>query len=67
MTVAEILKTAQFLVDAEGNKKAVVFDYENWDKLLVLLEDLEDADEIQKLRESEEEAIPWERVKAELY
>ena len=49
-----------------GNKKAVVLDYTVWEELLTLLEDLEDAEEIRRLREAGEEAIPWEQAKAEL-
>lgn len=65
MSVSEVLQQAQFLVDAEGNKKAVVFDYSLWEELLTLLEDLEDAEEIRRLREAgeAEEALPWEQAK----
>jgi len=63
---AELLQKAQFLIDADGNKRAVVFDYTLWEEILTLLEDLEDAAEINRLRKSGEEAIPWEQVKAEL-
>ncbi len=66
MNVVESLQTVQFLVDASGNKKAVVLDYTVWEELLTLLEDLEDAEEIRRLREAGEEAIPWEQAKAEL-
>jgi len=66
MTVTELLETAQFLVDAQGKKKAVVFNYAAWEELLALLEDLEDAEEIRRLRESGEEVISWEQAKAEL-
>ncbi len=66
MSVIELLQTAQFVVDASGNKKAVVLDYAVWEELLTLLEDLEDAEEIRRLREAGEEAIPWEQAKAEL-
>lgn len=68
MSVSEVLQQAQFLVDAEGNKKAVVFDYSLWEELLILLEDSEDAEEIRRLREEGEavEAIPWEEAKEEL-
>jgi hypothetical protein len=66
MSVTELLQAAQFLVDTNGNKKAVVFDFVLWEELSTLLEDLEDAEEIRRLRESEEEAIPWEQAKAEL-
>jgi len=66
MSVTELLQTTQFLVDAAGNKKAVVLDYAVWQGLLTLLEDLEDAEEIRQLRKSGEEAIPWEQARAEL-
>jgi len=66
MSVTELLQTVQFLVDAKGHKKAVVFDLAIWEELLALLEDLEDAEEIRRLREAKEEAISWEQAKAEL-
>jgi hypothetical protein len=68
MSVSEVLQQAQFLVDSEGNKKAVVFDYSLWQELLTLLEDLEDAEEIRRLRETgeHEQALPWEQAKEEL-
>jgi hypothetical protein len=66
MSVAEILQTAQFIVDVDGTRKAVVLDYASWEELLTLLEDQEDAEEISELREAGEEAIPWEQAKAEL-
>ncbi|HEX7183158.1 MAG TPA: hypothetical protein VF756_15060 [Thermoanaerobaculia bacterium] len=68
MSVSQVLQQAQFLVDAEGNKKAVVFEYSLWEELLTLLEDLEDAEEIRRLREvgEDEEALPWEQAKEEL-
>ena len=40
--------------------------YREIEELLVLLEDLEDAEEICRLRETGEETIPWEQAKAEL-
>ncbi|VAW36121.1 hypothetical protein MNBD_CHLOROFLEXI01-3864 [hydrothermal vent metagenome] len=66
MTVTELLEAAQFLVDTDGKRKAVLFDYPVWEELLTLLEDLEDAEEIRRLRESGEETISWEQAKAEL-
>jgi hypothetical protein len=66
MGVIELLQAAQFLVDANGNKKAVMLDFAVWEELLTLLEDLEDAEEIRRLREAGEEAVPWEQAKAEL-
>lgn len=66
MSITELLQKAQFLVNAKGAKKAVVLDYATWDELLTLLEDLEDADEVRRLRKIREETIPWEKAKAEL-
>jgi hypothetical protein len=66
MKIHELLQTVQFVVDAEGNKKAVVFDYSLWEELLTLLEDLEDAEEIQQLREAGAETVPWDQAKSEL-
>ena len=66
MSVAEKLQTAQFIVDADGTKRAVILDYALWEELLSLLEDAEDAAEIDRLRESGEEAISWKQAKEEL-
>jgi hypothetical protein len=66
MSITELLQTVQFLVDNDGNKKAAVLDYAVWEELLTLLEDIEDAEEIQRLREAEEETLLWEQAKAEL-
>jgi len=66
MGITELLQTVQFLVDVNGNKKAVIFDLAVWEELLALLEDLEDAEEIRHLRKVKEEAIPWAQAKAEL-
>lgn len=66
MTVMELLQKAEFLVDARGQRKAVVFEYELWEELLTLLEDLEDVDELRQLREESLETIPWNEAKSEL-
>ena len=66
MSVTELLQAAQFVIDNQGNKKAVVFDYAVWEELLTLLEDLEDAEEIRRLREAGEESMPWAKAKSEL-
>jgi len=66
MSITELIQTAQFLVDVAGNKKAVVLDYDRWEELLDLLVDLEDADEIRRLREGKEETLSWEEAKVEL-
>ena len=66
MNAIEMLQTAEFVVDAQGKKRAVLLEYKIWEELMTLLEDLEDAEEIRRLREAGEEAIPWEQAKAEL-
>ncbi len=66
MSITGLLQKAKFVVDAKGNKKAVVFDFAVWEELLTILEDLEDAEEIRQLRTSKGETIPWEQAKAEL-
>ena len=66
MSVTELLQSARFVVDAEGNKKAVIVDYDIWEELLTILEDWEDAQEIKQLRMLKEEAIPWGQAKEEL-
>lgn len=58
-----MLNNVQFLVDSEGNRKSVMLEYRLWEKLTELLEDMEDADEIQDIRESGEETILWEQAK----
>ncbi len=66
MNATELLQNVQFVLDTDGNKTAVQIDYASWEKLLTLLEDMEDAEEISRSRASGEEAIPWEEAKAEL-
>ncbi len=66
MSTAELLRSVQFLIDANGNKKSVLLDYPAWEELLAYLEDLEDAQEIQQLREANEEIITWDQAKIEL-
>lgn len=60
MSVTELLQTARFVVDADGNKKAVMVDYDIWEELLSILEDWEDSQEIKQLRVLKGEAVPWE-------
>ena len=66
MSVAELLQSAQFVIDADGHKQAVMVGFEVWEELLTLLEDVEDAAEVQRLRVLKEQAIPWGQAKQEL-
>ena len=65
MGVADLIQKSQFVVDSSGKKKAVLLDYAVWEALLNLLEDLEDSEEIGRLRDAAEESIPWEQAKVE--
>lgn len=66
MNTTQLLEKVQFVVDTQGNQSAVLLNIEDWEQLLNLLEDLEDANDILEAKEENEEAIPWEQAKAEL-
>ena len=77
MSVIEIVESAQFVVDAEGNKKAVQLDWDTWESLLQLLEGLErELEEIEDVRtvqeieariaKGEEPIRDWAEFEAEL-
>ena len=65
MGVADLIQKFQFVVDSNGEKQAVLLDYAVWEELLNLLEDLEDSEEIGRLRDAAEELVPWEQAKVE--
>jgi PHD/YefM family antitoxin component YafN of YafNO toxin-antitoxin module len=66
MKTTQLLEKVQFIIDAKGEQSAVLLNMEDWEQLLTFLEELEDAEEICRLREEDEEAIPWEQTKIEL-
>lgn len=41
MTATELLSSAQFITDADGNKKAVVLDLPIWEEIVMALEKLD--------------------------
>ena len=63
MTVAEILKSANFVVGLKGNKFAVLVDMIVWEQIVTMLGDAEDADEIKQARTIREEQVPWSVAK----
>ena len=65
-TFSELRDAAEFVVDAEGRRKAVLLDYAVWKKFLDQIEDMEDSAEIEASRTSGEETVPWEEAKKEL-
>jgi uncharacterized protein with ACT and thioredoxin-like domain len=66
MNTTQLLEKVQFIVDAKGNQSAVLLNIEDWEKLLSILEELEDSDDIINAKEENEEAISWEQAKSEL-
>ncbi len=65
MSVTELLKSARFVVGADGEKQAVILDVAVWEELVTLMEDLEDAEEMQQARQGDEDLVSWEQVQAE--
>jgi hypothetical protein len=53
MTVTELLESVQFVVDTEGNKKAVLLDFAIWQEVLQLLMEMEEEDDVQAVKEIE--------------
>jgi hypothetical protein len=53
MSVTELLKSVQFVIDSDGNRTAVQLDLALWEELVMLLEDLEDAEEIEQAHSEE--------------
>ena len=69
MTVTEILKSMQFVVDHDGKPTAALLDMNAWEAFVSMLEDIED---VQLVRErtknwrSKEGWTRWENFEAEL-
>ncbi|MDE2824175.1 MAG: hypothetical protein OXK79_11805 [Chloroflexota bacterium] len=63
MQVNELIEKAQILVDSTGKKKAILLDYAFWEELL---EDLENMEALDHIRDTGEEYVSWEQAKAEL-
>jgi len=66
MTVTDILNSVKFVVEPDGHQSAVVVDLDIWERIVALLEDAEDAEEIKSARAVKEETIPWKTAKKEL-
>ncbi len=65
-TFRALSDSAEFVVDAQGGRKALLLDYAVWKKLMDQTEDMEDSAEIEASRTSGEETVPCEQAKAEL-
>jgi hypothetical protein len=69
MTVAEILKSIQFVIDREGKPTAALLDMDAWNAFVSMLEDMEDVELIRermKTWRSKEGWTRWEDFEAEL-
>lgn len=66
MTVSELLRSVQFVVDPEGTKSAVILSMDVWEQVLTLLEDIEDAEDIRQARKIKEDTVPWDQAKKQL-
>ena len=64
--IYELIGAAEFVIDAEGQKKAVMLDFSVWKDLLNLLEDIKDSAETESIRASGEVPVSWESAKADL-
>ena len=65
MTITDILNSVRFVTESDGHQSAVV-GIDVWEQIVVLLEDMEDADEIKQAHAIKEETIPWKTAKKEL-
>ena len=69
MTVAEILKSMQFVVDCEGKPTAALLDMDAWNAFVSMLEDMEDIELVRdrmKTWRSKEGWTRWEDFEDEL-
>ena len=64
--VYDLIETTEFVVNAEGEKKAMMLDFSTWEDLLNLLEDIDDSAEIESVWASGEKSVSWGTAKAEL-
>ena len=65
MTVADLTRHVQYIVDEHGNRNAAVLRWAVWEQILTILEDREDAEDL-RLVTPDDEVISWEQAKTEL-
>ena len=66
MKANKLISRAKLILDSNGDRKAVLLEWNTWEMLLEYLEDIEDSEAIELSRKSGEETIPWEQAEAEL-
>lgn len=62
MSVNEMIEAARLVKGGQ----VVEIDIAVWEQIVTILEDIEDEEEFRRLRDADEEVIPWEQAKAEL-
>ena len=51
-----------YLTNSEGKRTAVVVDIDAWEALIEALEDIEDAQEMERARDEGDDLIAWDQV-----
>ena len=52
----------RYLTNSEGKRTAVVVDIDAWEALIEALEDIEDAQEMERARDEGDDLIAWEQM-----
>jgi hypothetical protein len=59
-----LLASVQYVVDGSGTRKSVLLDCAVWEDILTMLEDSEDAEEMRRARNEDDETVPLREVVA---
>jgi len=62
MSINELLQSVQFITNTEGEKTAILIDMDSWEKILIRLEDSEDAYELEQAKQEQDEIVSWDIV-----
>ncbi|GAB4450470.1 MAG: hypothetical protein Kow0031_32970 [Anaerolineae bacterium] len=68
--MSDLLEQVQFVVNADGEQQAVLLNISTWREIvtrLQLLEDEEDAAELEAARSEDDDLIPWDQVKSDFH
>ena len=65
LPIRTILESAQVVLDNQGNRTAIQLDWKMWEHLQALLENLEDAADIELARQENDELFDWEQIVAD--
>ena len=69
MTIYEMLRSVQFVVDESGKRTAAILDMQSWEAILSSLEEIEDVRLIRDRMENwrtKEDWTPWDAFEREL-